>query len=438
MPKPLRILHPEFKEPNLTHFGGLALILRFCNRLGVRRLVQRAMGITDRTGNYSAADLVLALIYIVIVGIRRINKTEILQYNGAFLSFLGLPQFPNQSTLRRFLKRLAPDTIRRLVRLHDHLRARLFSLPRARTTLTFDLDSVVLTIYGRHQRAWLGYNPKKRGRRSYHPLLCFEAHLQEFWHGSLRSGKAATSTGVVPFLKRCLKKAPQNIARSRIRIRADAGFFVWRLVAFLEAIGCGFAIVAKQFSSIKTRAVACDFTKLNHGWEAGEFEYQPQQWKRPYRFVVARRPLPEDPQEARQLTLFKDRKYAYHVVVTNLKAHPWRVWQFYAKRATVEKNIRELLYDYPLGKIPTSDWIANVAFFQILLFAYNIVHWFKRLCLPKEYLYATLDTIRTDFIVLPAKLTKTGRRNVLCLPKDYHYKKEFEAALQRIEKLRLP
>jgi Transposase DDE domain group 1 len=138
------------------------------------------------------------------------------------------------------------------------------------------------------------------------------------------------------------------------------------------------------------------------------------------------------------LTLFKDRKYAYHVLVTNLTAHPWRVWQFYAKRATIEKNIRELLYDYPLGKIPTDDWTANVAFFQILLFAYNLVHWFKRLCLPKEYLYATLDTIRTDFLVLPAKLTKEGSKNVLVLPHDYHYQKEFTNALKTIDRLRLP
>lgn len=97
-----------------------------------------------------------------------------------------------------------------------------------------------------------------------------------------------------------------------------------------------------------------------------------------------------------------------------------------------------MLYDYSLGKIPTEDWVANVAFFQILLLAYNLVHWFKRLCLPKEYLYATLDTIRTDFLVLPAKLTKKGSQNVLSLPQDYHYKEQFLVALKKLEKLRIP
>jgi len=109
--------------------------------------------------------------------------------------------------------------------------------------------------------------------------------------------------------------------------------------------------------------------------------------------------------EATQLTLFKDRKYAT-IHRHEPHDHPWRVWQFYAKRATIEKNIRELLYDYPLAKIPTEDWLANVAFFHLLLFAFDIMHWFKRLCLPPAYLYATLDSVRTDFLVLPATLRK--------------------------------
>ena len=437
MPKALRTLRLSFRETHLTHFGGMVLLQRFCNKLGLRRLLQQWIRIPQRNADYHPSDLILALLYAIMAGLRRINKTDILQYNGTFLSLLGLPRFPDQSTLRRFLKRMPPKVIRQLVALHDHLRTKLFPLPKPRTTLTFDLDSVVLTVYGKLQYARVGYNPHKRGRRSYHPLICFEAHLQEFWHGSLRPGNTVSSTGLVPFLKLCLAKVPQPLARSRLRFRADSGCFGKRVVEFLDGLGCGYAIVAKQYSTIKARAREGRFRKLAQGWETGAFRYQPLHWQHPHRFIVVRRPIPQDPVEAQQLTLFKDRKYAYHVLVTNLRTHPWRVWRFYAQRATIEKNIRELLYDYPLGKIPTEDWVANVAFFQILLFAYNLVHWFKRLCLPKEYLYATLDTIRTDFLVLPAKLTNQGGQNVLVLPHDYHYQEQFRAALKKIEKLRL-
>ena len=438
MPRGLRTLRLSFIDTHLTHFGGMVLLQRFCKKLGLRRLLQRSVQIPQRNIDYFPSDLILSLLFAIMAGLRRINKTEILQYNGTFLSLLGLPRFPDQSTLRRFLKRLPPPSIRQLVTLHDQLRARLFLLPRPRWSLTFDLDSVVLILYGKAQWARVGYNPKKRGRRSYHPLLCFEAHLQEFWHGSLRPGNAASSTGAVPFVKICLAKAPPHIARSRIRIRADSGFFGKRVVEFLDSTGCGYAVVAKEYRTIKTRSRGCRFQKLRNNWEVGQFRYKPLYWKKAHRFVVVRRPIPSDPVEAQQLTLFKDRKYAYHVLVTNLKTHSWRVWRFYAKRATIEKNIRELLYDYPLGKIPTDDWVANVAFFQMLLFAFNIVHWFKRLCLPKEYLHTTLDTIRTDFLALPARLTKKGSKNLLILPKDYHYQEQFESALKRIDKLKIP
>ena len=439
MPKGMRNIQVLFEGSHLTHFGGMLLIHRFCKKLRLKRLLQESVRLSCRNQTYHSSELILALLYAIIMGLKRINKTEILQYNGFFLEILGLSRFPDQTTLRRALKRLSPPTIRQVARLHDSLRAHLRELPDKITSLTFDIDSVVITIYGQQQGGRVGYNPRKPGRRSYHPLFCFEAHRQEFWHGTLRPGNAASATGAIAFLKTCLAKVPKDIARIRIRFRMDSGFYSQKIVRFLDAMGVGYVIVAKEYPAIRAKARTCRFRKLNNGWEVGEFfENIHQKWNSPHRFVVVRRPIPEDPQEAKQLTLFKDTKYIYHIFVTNLKMSAWRVYLFYNPRATIEKNNREFLYDYPLAKVPSHSWKANVAFFQLLLFAANIVHWFKRLSLPQEYLTATLDTIRTDFLVLPAKLTKRGSQNVLLLPKDYLQRQEFQEALRKIQKLRLP
>jgi hypothetical protein len=64
--------------------------------------------------------------------------------------------------------------------------------------------------------------------------------------------------------------------------------------------------------------------------------------------------------------------------VTNLKLEAWRMWTAYTRRATLEKTIREPLYDLPLNKIPTPEWTANVAYFQMILFADSVVHWFNQ------------------------------------------------------------
>jgi hypothetical protein len=435
MAKGLRNLPISFEEPHLTHFAGMALIHAFCQKLGLKRLLQRCLRPVPRSREYQPAELLLALLYAIIVGLDRINATQILQYNGAFQQIVGLMRFPNATTLRRFLRRLRPRHIRQLVRLHDQLRQALFARPRLRSSLVFDLDSVVLVIYGHAEGARVGYNPKKRGRRSYHPLLCFEAHRQEFWHGSLRPGNTVAATGAVPFLRVCLAKVPPGIARARIRVRGDAGFFGKRVVEFLDGEGVGYGLVAKEYKPIKALARGCRFTKLRSGWEVGEFRYQPGRWQAPHRFVVVRRPIPTDPVEAKQLTLFKDTKYAYHVLVTNLRTHPWRIWRFYAQRARIEQHIRELLYDYPLARIPTAEWLPNVAFFQLLLFAFDLVHYFRRLCLPPAYRTTTLKTVRRELLVIPGRLVKAKNRYRLKLPNGYHFESAFRHALTKISKL---
>lgn len=438
MPKGVQKFNISFEETHITHYGGMWLIQRFCKQLGLHKKLQEYVRLNVRKNRYHTSELILALMYAVIMGLRRINKTDILHYNGAFLAMLGLEHFPDQSTLRRFLKRLPPHTIRQLVRLHDSLRNHLFLLPHKRSSLVFDIDSSVLTIYGKQEGARVGYNPKKHGRRSYHPLFCFEAGFEEFWHGSLRPGNAGSSTGIFAFLNVCLAKVPTHIARSRIRFRMDSGFYSRGVVEFLDGKKVGYVIVAKEYRPIKVKAQACHFTKLNNDWQVGEFFWRPtDKWKEKHRFVVVRRPIPDDPVEAKQLTLIRDKKYVYHVFITNLKTSAWRVYLFYSIRANIEKHIRELVYDYPLAKIPTSDWIANVAFLQIILFASNIVHWFKRLCLPNDWRFATLETIRTDFLMLPARFVREHKKNIIKLPHDHHYQKEFRQAFQIIPKLKI-
>ena len=65
------------------------------------------------------------------------------------------------------------------------------------TRVLFDMDSTVLPVFGHQEQARVGYNPRKRGRPSYHRLVCFEGHTKDFWHGELRPGDAHTATGAV-------------------------------------------------------------------------------------------------------------------------------------------------------------------------------------------------------------------------------------------------
>jgi Transposase DDE domain group 1 len=436
MKRGLQTLDFSFEADCLTHYGGLFLIQRFCNKLDLRQRLQRHW--YDRPGgvDFDPVDLVQVLVFLLIAGVQRLNKSDKLQYDGFFLALLGLEKLPDQSSLRRFLQRLTPSAIRQLVTAHDQLRRDLLGLPHPRSSLEFHLDSVVLTLYGHQQGARIGYNPKAKGRRSYHPLLCFEGHGQEFWHGSLRPGDAGSNTGARHFVRRCLDKVPSSIPYSRIRFLSDAGFFSGALIEDFDQWGCGYTSVCRGYELYKKLAETAGFKDLKMGWGAAEFEHRPQTWSRPHRFVAIRRPLPVDPEQAAQLTLFKDQRYSYSVMVSNLGLTPWRTWTDYVGRANIEKSFRELLNDFALNKIPTQIWTANVVFFQLLLLAYDLVHWFKRLCLPTAELGTTVETLRHELLAIPAELICRSGRNVLILPRQYDHQNEFLAAATKVAKLK--
>lgn len=116
---------------------------------------------------------------------------------------------------------------------------------------------------------------------------------------------------------------------------------------------------------------------------------------------------------------------------------PENVWYFYRGRAAIEIYIRELKENYALAKIPTNNFQANQTYFYLLLFAYNLVNWFRRICLPQKFQNATLQTLQTELLVLPARLVTVHNKNVLRLPAEYISEQELNHIIQKIEKMKL-
>lgn len=304
-----------------------------------------------------------------------------------------------------------------------------------KTSLTLDIDGTVLTVYGNQQRAEVGYNPKKRGKKSYCFMLCFEGN-REFWYGSLEPGNISQVKVAPSIVKKCLEKLPYPIYR--IRIRCDAAFYSGEFIEDnLERDAIGYTIEAQITAPLVAQMEKATYERYQGSWETAEFYYQPKGWETSHRFVVLRRPLPEDPGERLQLKLFELKNYGYRVLVTSLKLKPRNIWHFHSQRAHgAEQNIKELKMNYPLAKIPTKSYTANVAYFQILLLAFNIINWFKWLCLPEEYQYVALQTIRERLLSVPARLTRTNNKNRLKFPAGYPYEDMFHIAVKNIQRMK--
>jgi len=437
MPKGLQNIHFTFVEDGLTSLAGFPIIYQFAKSLQLKRFFQKYIFLSHRNTYYHWADLLLSHFYYTIAGIERLDHIISLKNNGLIPPLTGLPRIPGTRAMRDFLLGLTPKDLLQIEKVHNLIRQKIFQYPSELTTAILDFDSSVLTVYGHQELAEVGYNPFKHGRKSYHPLFVFESHLKITLNGELRPGKKTNKSEVIPFIKTALEKLPSTIAKSRIRIRMDAGFYCWSTIKFLTDENYGFVIVAQVTNPIKMILPGLKYRIFNHHLKlaVAEFQYQPHGWKRPHRFVVMRYPLPPEP-ETRQRTLLTIDRYEYHVFVTNSDLEPENVWYFYNGRAAVEIDIKELKLDFFMSKIPTRKFSANQAHLKLLLLDYDLFRWFQMLCLPEKLQSKTLKWIRRNILVAPGKFTTPGHRNILKFQRNHPNEKLLEQIYRNAQKVK--
>jgi len=147
-----------------------------------------------------------------------------------------------------------------------------------------------------------------------------------------------------------------------------------------------------------------------------EFEYQPEEWGRAYRFLALRYQNEKKPEESKeQYQLFDTPEYSYRVFVTNMKgALDLLVW-FYRQRAGAENLIKEANNDGGLAAHPSRQWATNCVHFQLVMLAYNLNCWLLLFTREEgvkveEMKHTTLATTRLRFLFLAAKFwTHDGR-----------------------------
>jgi hypothetical protein len=253
--------------------------------------LQRWIRFPPRNNDYSTSESIEALLYPLILSLGRIETTEPLRRDGVFQYLAALPHCPEATTVRRFLLRFATLGRDKLVSLPNRWRTDMLSCPKPAPLAILGLDTTVLTVYGCQEHSAVGFNPKKRGRRSYMPLLCFEGQSADVFSGSYHSGNTPPTSVTGLLLKNVLGKLPGHIRQ--VRVRTDAAFCDQEFVEFVEGKGPFYVIVARLTPRVKNRLGGLRYRRISTGVSAAELRYCPDNWKHPRRFVVIRRPVPE-------------------------------------------------------------------------------------------------------------------------------------------------
>jgi len=322
---------------------------------------------------------------------------------------VGMQRFPTDDTIRNLFKRFSQGMV---VRFFEPLWSwQIERLPQRDEGYSLDLDSTVFERYGRQEGARPGYNPKKPGRASHHPLLAVLGEAYFILHGWLRSGNCSSSRGAVEFLKEGLARLD---GRRRIRVvRADAGFFDQELLTFLEERGLAYIVVGRMTRWLKREAArVTEWEALDADYAVGEFRLQLLGWDRARRFVVVRERLREEKRSPGR-KLFDFPGYTFRLFVTSCAAAPAEVWRDYNRRADVEKRIAELKYDLAADDFCLHQFFATEAAFCGILMLFNLLAEFQRASGMKGYRQPA--SLRMQVFLCGAILGRTGHRQVLHL-----------------------
>ncbi len=425
-------IHFDNSGKNMTSKAGLIPVIKFLDKLGFSELFDHTVH-HDRKDNavYSLEDGVFLILTGLIGGAMNLSKCAILWSGCSVLQKVaGWSRLPDETTLGRLFKEVGERQVSEMETFVHVLRRKVWK-KTARTgaskidllqTLWIDVDSSVKTVYGRQQGVAKGYNPHKKGARSYHPQLAFCTHSKEILQGWFRTGSAYTSNGVVEFMKQLMAQLPDV---KRIIFRGDSGYFVGALLDYLDLLSHGYLIKVKLKNLVPLLSKQTwEPIKNKPGWEQCSFWYCAGNWNASRLLVAVRQKQAVIPSQ--QKSLFEPVRYDFFCYATSEPYTPWQAHTTYGKRATSETWIEEAKSQLGLAHIKTDSFLANAALFQSAILAYNTLRWMALTSANQQLKQWEPETIRVHLICVAGKLLTGGRQLHIKLPANHLHPKPWK------------
>lgn len=418
----------SFDGNRLTKYAGLSPIMRYVEKNDITDSFDALFPtIQYNATKFSNTQIFLAVILASMSGINRIAKIANFTKDCLIKSLLNLKKNLNKDVIGTNLKALGQIGS---LKLHEYfLGLNKKNLKQnGGKRLTLDADSTVNVVYGNQGGAAKGFNSKKKGAKSYHPLLAFASELKIVLNTWFRTGSAYTSNGICEFLKQTAAFIPENI--EEVFFRADSGFFNGMLFNLLEEYEWKYLVKVK-LKNLKKLLLQQEWQAIEGKKDISicEFEYQANGWKKKRIFRAIR-----TIKKWEYIDFFGKKVavpvYEYACYCSNLEGTAFDLHEKYKERSTSETWIEQVKSQLLAGKTLTDDFHANDILWQLNVFAYNLSVMMRYKC--KKLWRQEHETFREWFINLPAKLVSGGHQLRLKLYKHYYEKDiwiDFESIL---------
>ena len=419
----------EFTARRLTKYAGLSPIMSYMNKLKLGNQINTLFP-TDihNSTKFTTVQILLTVLLAAFAGVSRFTKMALFSCDPLIQTLLGFTDGLNKDVISTRLKSLGQKGAIFLQEYLFNFSRQWLADPQL-TSLTLDCDSTVKLVYGNQQGAAKGFNPYKRGAKSYHPILAFISEKKLLINSWFRTGSAYTSNGICDFIRQTCALFPDHI--QHVFFRADSGFFSGCLFDLLEELRWSYLVKVKMKGLKKLLERQCwRVLPDNPHIAICEFTYKGNGWAKE-RTLKAIRTVTEwvEVEFMGQKQLAP--KYEYACYCSSLDGHAAQLHEIYKERSTSETWIEQVKTQLLAGTTLSDNFHANDILWQLSVFAYNLSVMMR---VPaKKYWKQEHATFREWFISIPA-LVVTGSRYVTLKIYEHYFFKErwikFESMLE--------
>lgn len=434
---PLRLRH---SANDLTDGAGLLLVRQLFDRLRLgERIAQHAPGIG---GRFQSPLMIESWTSLLLYGGGAMDDLKWLSGRGV-RSLFGWAAVPDPTTFGRWLRRGGVEMVKLLDHLTWYLVCARWAAEGTPTSVMLVLDSTVVARYGEKQAgAERGYNPKKKGRPSHHPLLAFTDGgdcLGVRW----RAGSAHTAEGAGEWVRDLVERLRQAGVQD-ITVRLDKGFFSKEMVSTLTELGVSFVLKVPDHKWV--RRVLGGYRQSEKDtdlWTATGELYGVRLCSVERRRLTGAATATATENAAENAAENELALETYEVdrvshVLTNIPGiHALTAWREYNRGTFVEQRIKEL-YQLGFGRTAVDDLSGNAILAGLGVLAYQVLHVVRTTAMTGEWRCAQPARLRAWLFRLPAKLTTHARKRYVQLRRDEPLRKHLLSALRGLGGLAPP
>jgi hypothetical protein len=432
----------HYTDKLVTAWGGMKEMKILIDQTGIsKKLAELGLPESKSNNRIDAVSIIESFWVGIWIGCFRFSHTAVVRVDEVLRQIFGWKRGASGTTFGRFFKKFTPSMNHQIfIELYTWFFEQIQF-----DNYTLDMDSSVITRYGEQEGSKKGYNPKKPGRGSHHPLFAFVNDIRMVANCRNRSGNTGSNSNCIHFLEETfaiLKNKTVGL------FRADSGFCTSTVLDFIEQRNIPYVIACKLYANLQASIyVITQWNAIGEGLWVSEINYQQGGWGKARRIVVIKQ---SEEIRARATgkklkTLFssvgianeKVYRKRYHAFVTNQVLPATEIWEQYKRRGDAENRIKELKEDFGTEGFCMDSFCATETAMRFAMVAYNLMSLFRQIAHQKQP-QPKLSTLRFNCFAVGSWVEQEAQKWVLKMSVPIKRRQWYDGLFSNVQNINLP